>query len=597
MMSSFFRRAPLAAACTALAVLPATRVAVGQQAAQEAGAQIRIERSAVTLSSGDGGRAALELGLADDSEHVIAFADGAISLDGDRLGGYEPGGTLVTAWRAFLRDQAGAEGAPLRRGLEELVGTLESLGRELGGAEGESSRALGLGIAGILGMRQTAAVEETAEVEGPGGARLSIAPGGVRFDELVGQLDRLRDAMARLGGAADGSADRLALIVHDDFSVDAGDVIGGNLALLDGTLRLAGQVAGDVLVLDGHLLLADGARVEGDVLQVGGDVDVAETALVTGEILSDFPSPSATATTGRAPPSAAERAPAPPSVERVRETWESRERGFFGRIAHNFGHATEELLGALGAFIILGVLGLLLVYFARARLETVADTVRHEFARSFAMGLAGEVLFFPALLILAVLVITWPIVPFFVLATGLAMVVGYLAVAHGAGEMFAQRRYRYEWLERLRRSNSYYYVLSGLVLLLLPFAATAILWIGGGTVDFFRGLLAFVACVATWILMTAGFGAVLLTRVGSRSVVVDWRGDGPTLDPLVDVEPSAGPAGPAASGGAGAGDRDAAPSAAGPAAADVEDAADRDREDTGRSPEVGGPDEEERPHA
>jgi hypothetical protein len=40
----------------------------------------------------------------------------------------------------------------------------------------------------------------------------------------------------------------------------------------------------------------------------------------------------------------------------------------------------------------------------------------------------------------------------------------------------------------------------------------------------------FVACVATWILVTSGFGAVLLTRAGSRSVVVDW---GPA-----DVEPT-----------------------------------------------------------
>lgn len=548
MMNSLSGRAPLAAAWMALAVLPATGLAAGQEAGQD----VRIDRSAVTLSSGSGGRAALELTLADDTEHVIAFADGAISLDGDRVGGYEPGGALAAAWRSFLRDQAGAEAETLRRGLEELIESLPVLGDELEGAEAESARALGDGIARILGMRREADIDaaqvEAAQVEGPGGTRLSIAPGGVPFDELVGQLDRLRDAIGRLGGAAEGAAERLALIVHDDFTVAPDDVVGGNLALLDGTLRLEGRVSGDVLVLAGDLVLSDDARVDGNILQVGGDVTLSETARVTGEILSDFPSTSATATTGgTAETPGAEAEAEPPSFEtRARARREAEDRGFFSRIAHNLGHATEELMSALSAFIILGVLGLLLVYFARPRLETVADTVRHEFARSFAMGLAGEVLFFPALLILLVLVITWPVVPFFVLATGLAMVVGYLAVAHGAGEMFAQRRYRYEWLERLRRSNSYYYVLSGLVLLLLPFAAAAILWIGGGTVDFFRGLLTFVACVGTWILMTAGFGAVLLTRVGSRSVVVNWHGEAAPVDPLVDTEPAAGgPAGTA----------------------------------------------------
>lgn len=527
MMSTAFRRAPLATLTAALAVLHPTVPAGAQQATDE----IRIERSAVTLSSGMGGRAELTLGLADGAEHVIAFADGTISLDGERVGGYEPGGTLAAAWRAFLRDQAGAEADELRRGLAGLVGSLETLGGELDGAEAEASRALGEGLAGILGMRPAVEVDAATQVEGPGGMRLSIAPGGVRFDELVGQLDRLRDAMDRLGGVAEGAAERLALIVHDDFAVAPDDLVEGNLALLDGTLRLDGTVSGDVLVLEGNLILGDGARVEGNILQVGGDVELAGTARVTGEILSDFPSTAGRATARGA--TDADEAPEPPAVRtRVRERQPAQDRGFFGRIANNLGHATEEFLSALSAFIILGVLGLLLVYFARGRLETVADTARHEFARSFAMGLAGEVLFFPALIILLVLVITWPIVPFFVLATGLAMVVGYLAVAHGAGEMFAQRRYRYEWLERLRRSNSYYYVLSGLVLLLLPFAATAILWIGGGTVDFFRGLLAFVACVGTWILVTAGFGAVLLTRLGSRSVVVDWHGGGATIDPM-----------------------------------------------------------------
>jgi hypothetical protein len=131
------------------------------------------------------------------------------------------------------------------------------------------------------------------------------------------------------------------------------------------------------------------------------------------------------------------------------------------------------------------------------------------------------VLFFPALLIMTVLVITIPVIPFFVIGTGLAMLCGYLAVAHGAGEMFAKRRYRYEWLERLRRSNSYYYVLSGLVLLLIPFALAAALWVFGGLLGFLRGMVVFVACVATWVLCTSGFGAVLLTRAGSASVDPD----------------------------------------------------------------------------
>ena len=47
----------------------------------------------------------------------------------------------------------------------------------------------------------------------------------------------------------------------------------------------------------------------------------------------------------------------------------------------------------------------------------------------------------------------------------------------------------------------------------------------GGAADFVRGLILFVAIVGTWIVVTAGFGSVLLTRGGGRSVVIDWSAD------------------------------------------------------------------------
>lgn len=495
--------------------------------------EIRVEDSAVTLSSNAEGRAELWLEFDDGSEQRIVFADGEFHVNGEALPEVGWDDRVVDSWRELLSELAGEDNATVER---RLVAYAE---RSTDG-EGDLGRQFGRKLLEILrdALEDRAELDTPSTITGPGGSRLAIAPGGVEFDELLGQLDRLRDGLGQLGGAAGETTDALALIVHDDFAIDLDEVIDGNLALLEGSLELAGTVSGNVLVLDGELVLADGARIEGDILQVGGDLEFRGEALaVEGEIVSDFPS--------------AGGAAAAAAVETTREVSSVRQRTGSGRnvrsnpvrsFARNLGHAAEELMGAITTLITLGAIGLVLVYFFQGRVEMVTDTVRHEFGRSFAMGLAAEVLFFPALLILCVLVITWPIVPFFVLGTGLAMLAGYLAVAHGAGEMFAQRRYRYEWLERLRRSNSYYYMLSGLVLLLLPFAATAVLWVLGGTAGFVRGIVAFLAAIGTWILMTAGFGSVLLTRAGSRSVVVDWS-EGPgatdyagTAD--TDVEPA-----------------------------------------------------------
>lgn len=497
------------------ALLLAGTPALGQQA--EAPQAPTVVESAVSIASQPGSRAALEIELDDGASHRIAFEGGTVRVDDRRVGSYAEGGALETAWREFLRLQAGREPAGLGPALREW----EPAG--LTGEEAQAGAALRERIDAVLSPPEPEPAAPAAEsVDRPDGGRLSIAPGGISFEALARQLEGLRASLEGLGEAAAGADERLALIVHDDFAVGERRTVDGNLALLGGELSLAGTVRGDVLVLDGTLRLRPSARVEGDVLQVGGSVE-QEGGRIGGELTalrslapSAAPAPPATP---RASERSAERARAVARAER------SRQRGFFQGVWRNFGRAMEGLVATGSAFLGLGILGLIAVYFARPRLEMVADTTRRSFGRSFALGFAGQVLFFPALLVMVVLVITWLVIPFFLLAVILAAFGGYLAVAHGIGEIFARRRYRYEWLERLRRSNSYYYVLSGLALLLLPFAVGSVLWVFGGLAGFLRGLVLFVAVGGTWVLATAGFGAVLLTRGGSRPEVggtEDW---------------------------------------------------------------------------
>lgn len=521
-------------ACLAVA-LPAS--------AQEVG----IVDAAITLSAG--GRAELWFELESGTEHRLRFEGEAIEVDGIGIGSFAERGGLGSAWRDFLREHAGEDAASVRGGLVEFRQFLEEWTSGEETADRDAARALAGRIDAILGLAVPSpagaapappAGEPAPDFSGRPGP-MQIVPGGLGFD-VTGELDRLRDALGRLGDSGGFIEDRLAMIVHGDYEILAEATIPGDVAILDGTLRLAGGVEGDILVLDGALVLDGGARVRGDVLQVGGEVDFGEAASgVEGEILSDIRLAPPAPPTGAAP-----EAPSVRRVESVEFPMQMRpaQPGLGSRLARNFGRAAEGVIAAGCAFMVLAALGLLLVYFGRRRLETVSDTVRLEFARSFAMGLAGEVLFFPVLLVLAVLVITWLVIPFFLLAAGLAGLFGYLAAAHAGGEIFARRRFRSEWLERLRRSNSYYYVVSGLALLMLPFAAGAALWVFGGAADFVRGLILFVAGVGTWVVVTAGFGGVLLTRAGGRSVVIDWSADhatGESASPGVETDPPSTP--------------------------------------------------------
>ncbi len=500
--------------------------AVSPVAAQE----VAIADAAITLSAS--GRAELWFELESGTEHRLRFEGEAVEVDGIGIGVYASGGGLEEAWREFLRFHAGADAAAVRGGLVDFRRSLDSWTSSDEARGRDAARALAGRIDAILGLAaptpvaaasNAPAAEPVANVPGRPGP-MQIVPGGLGFD-VTGDLDRLRDALRRLGDSGEFTEDGLAMIVHGDYEVTGDATVSGDIAILDGTLSLGGEVDGDVLVLDGTLVLGGDARVQGDVLQVGGEVDYGDgTSRVEGEILSDIRLQPA-GSTGGSPEAPAARRIA--SFEAPAQT-RNAEPGLGSRLARNFSRATEGVIGATSAFIVLSVLGLLLVYFGRRRVETVSETVRLEFARSFAMGIAGEVLFLPILLVLGVLVITWLVIPFFVLAVGLAQVVGYLAVAHAAGEIFARRRFRSEWLERFRRPNSYYHVVSGVALLILPFAASAALWVFGGAADLVRGLILFVAIAGTWVVVTAGFGGVLLTRAGGRSVVIDWSAADPT---------------------------------------------------------------------
>lgn len=504
----------------ALAFLACVSVAL-PLAAQETG----IADAAITLSAS--GRAELWFELESGTEHRLRFEGESVEVDGIGIGVYVGGGALEDAWRGFLRDHAGEDAAAVRAGLVDFRQSLDAWTASEEAVDRDAARALVGRVDAILGLAAPTPV--AAAPDAPAGdpaanvsARpgpLQIVPGGLGFD-VTDDLDRLRDALRRLGDSGEFADDGLAMIVHGDYEVPTEAGISGDIAILDGTLRLGGEVDGDVLVLDGALVLGAGARVQGDVLQVGGEVDYGDgAARVEGEILSDIRLQPPESTVRGAP-----EAPAARQIESFEARGQARnaEPGPGSRLARNFGRATEGVIGATSAFVVLSVLGLLLVYFGRRRVETVSDAVRLEFARSFAMGIAGELLFLPILLVLGVLIVTWLVLPFFVLAVGLAQVIGYLAVAHAAGEIFARRRFRSEWLERLRRPNSYYHVVSGLALLILPFAASAALWVFGGAADLVRGLILFVAIAGTWVVVTAGFGGVLLTRAGGRSVVIDW---------------------------------------------------------------------------
>jgi len=270
-----------------------------------------------------------------------------------------------------------------------------------------------------------------------------------------------------------------------DFSIGSGESREGDFLIVNGDADLYGRLTGNLVTVGGDITLHPGAYVSGSVLAYGGEVADAG-GQVTGEIQ----------TLGAVDSAAAATAPAattPPVI-----------------------HALRNVAGLAGIFLTLLCIGFGLVLLGKPNLEIISDTVTHTFGRSFAVGLLAQVLAVPTfgVLILGLIlsVVGILLVPFaaiaYVLVLLAALLAGALAVVHAIGETYTRRRLAQGVM--LGTPNSYRYVLTGL-------AGMVLLWSGWAAFGWVPvlGWIAFgAAALVTWMLMTVGLGAALLSRLG-----------------------------------------------------------------------------------
>jgi hypothetical protein len=298
---------------------------------------------------------------------------------------------------------------------------------------------------------------------------------------------RLRTALGRDSGTrrltvAGGSARQ------GDFSLGSSEDLKGNLLVVDGDADVYGSLRGNLVTVDGDVVVHPGGVVSGDVLTLGGEVR-DEGGEIGGEVRTLLSAPRQAPVAGQA---AATLSP--------------------------FESVLRRGAGVLGVFLTLCALGFGLVMFGRQNLEVVSDTVSHSFGRAFVTGLLGQILLLPTFgmlvvgLILSVAGIL--LLPFavavFAMLTVIAVVGGYLAVAHAMGETYTRRRMAMGVV--IGSANSYRYLLVGLLGLASVWAAWALF----GWVPIAGSIVWGAAFFVSWLLGTAGFGAALLSRAGIK---------------------------------------------------------------------------------
>ena len=481
------------------------------QATQAAG---EVLQTSIVLS---GDETSLELELASGRTLRIRLSDGNVLIDGNEVGRYIPGGRLESAWRELLReagqgelalawqDFASAETAtPEARAAAAIRGAVGPLlavpaAGPRTAATAEFASEVAEAASEAAAARATAAALEVAAQELSETTLSELVSGGlvVELSEVEGLARGLRriglapELVRVLNGDLEGPV--RIVIDADEYVLPEGAELDHRLVLVQSDGVIAGTVAGNVVVAEGSLIITPTARIEGDVVAVNASVQ-NQGGTILGRLRD------VSHITPIVVPSVSHRI----------------------RIAREGPSPVSRVLGGLGSlaqtvamYLLFAFLGALVVYFFRGHLEVVSDTVSYSFGRSFLAGLAAEVLFVPIGLVMAVLIITAIAIPFYVVGSVLLALLGYLAVAHAAGENLTQHRFP-SWAARLRRSNSYYYVLNGLAVLLALFAVAAITEMVYPLLGWAHDLLIASAWILTWVASTAGVGGALLSRAGTQ---------------------------------------------------------------------------------
>src|SRR5688500_2339825 len=226
-------------------------------------------------------------------------------------------------------------------------------------ATGNRALSLLLVLSGVVANRasaqQVVAPRVIPEASGADGPSLDIS----RLDDPVQLERRLRSLLQAVvepsrRAVAGGKAR------PGDFTVGSAEPFSGNLLVRRGDVDLFGRVSGNVVVLDGDVILHSGAQVTGDALAIGGRIR-DRGGVVSGERRALGASPEAVA---------APRGP--------------------------LRSALTSLAGLTGVLVTLGLLGFGTVLFARPNLEIISDTVSHSLFRSFLTGLLAPAPGIPA---------------------------------------------------------------------------------------------------------------------------------------------------------------------------------------------------------
>lgn len=311
------------------------------------------------------------------------------------------------------------------------------------------------------------------------------------------------------------------LVIEEDESTRDVAVIGGPLVVL-------GEVDGDVVSVGGPVEIQ--GRVDGDVVAVGGSIEVGPNAIIEGEVTSiggtvDDPH-------GRIRGGTVQVAVGPfdflEDIPWGKGRWEPNIE-LDPWPAFWWGGGWGDVFGSIVLTILLALWITFLVLVGRRFVGQVAQRAEQEPWKAALVGLAVQILFFPTLfvvcVVLAISLIGIPLMlillPVSLFLLFLFFSFGYAGIATWAGRLLQKR---FDW----REAGPYLAVLLGILLIQGWTLMGEMLAPVGGPIRLTAWLLILLGLLVKFAAWTTGLGAVFLQGFAPRPASVEG-GDLPPL--------------------------------------------------------------------
>jgi hypothetical protein len=283
-----------------------------------------------------------------------------------------------------------------------------------------------------------------------------------------------------------------------DIVVEEYEKVDGDVVAVGGDVTVKGTIIGDVVAVGGDVFVDSTGVIEGDAVSIGGNVEKEPGAVIKGEKVGvSFlpkklfkPIPQVVF-----PPAHMFRFP--PLF------------GGFGGLA---------LFARILKIMLLLFLGIVVISIVPKNVAKVKDKVRQDFLKSALVGFAGEILIIPVFLLLIVTIIGIPVAilvePLLILA---ALILGYTGISYFIGEKLREGT-------SLKPESPMMTLVIGILVVESVLLLARVVGIFGHFLFAFSWILTFVGWMIWYVAITVGFGASILTRLGTRPKEVKLAG-------------------------------------------------------------------------